>query len=92
MTSIFVIYDTTDDSVWKKAYSSLKAALVAVQERLDEVNKEIMASGNYDKDAWEEYGPSAQMNPAYDRKDGTFVADINDGDVMIYIKQVKLMD
>jgi len=91
MTSIFVIYDTTDESVWKKAYTSLKAALAAVKERMDEVNKEILASGNYDADSWEE-SPSAQMNPGYDGKNGTFVADINDGDVMIYIKEVKLME
>ena len=87
MDKIYIIYDT--DKIWSIAYISFELALLDVQKKVNQINEQYMKTDQF------ELNPilPATMEDDYDKsnaQNGVIVANLNDYDIMIYIKYVLL--
>jgi hypothetical protein len=84
---IYIIYDT-DSDVWPEAYTSFDVALAVVAKLIDGANEAYKSSKHYEV---EPLLPGVMEE--FDKKDvkqGILVANINDYDNQIFIKQLSV--
>ncbi len=87
MDKIYIIYDT--NRIWSIAYISFELALLDVQKKVHQINEQYMKTDQF------ELNPilPASMEDDFDKSkanNGVIVANINDYEILIYIKYVLL--
>jgi hypothetical protein len=87
MDKIYIIYDT--NRIWSIAYISFELALLDVQRKVHQINEQYMKTDQF------ELNPilPASMEDDFDKSkanNGVIVANINDYEILIYIKYVLL--
>jgi hypothetical protein len=87
MDKIYIIYDT--NTIWNIAYISFELALLDVQKKVHQINEQYMKTDQF------ELTPilPASMEDDYDKSkanNGVIVANVNDYEILIYIKYVLL--
>ena len=87
MDKIYIIYDT--HKIWSIAYISFELALLDVQKKVHQINEQYMKTDQF------ELTPilPASMEDDFDKSkanNGVIVANINEYEILIYIKYVLL--
>ena len=87
LDKIYIVYE--NDEIWNLSYKSFETALFHIYKKIEKINEDYKKSPEF---AIEPLLP-AQMENDYNKKDvekGILVANINDYDINIRIKEISI--